>query len=137
MNMIIYLLFYSNKYGGDWNTMHTPAEAFDLPEKRNARIREIELLDPSLAFHTVDLVLNKTREIDVSDDLVEETPVTNDEPEIYTMDEVSVTQKKIAAIEKDIRDLDARIASNRFEDWLVPIMQTKRDELNLQLKRLL
>lgn len=137
MNMIIYLLFYSNKYEGDWNTMHTPTEAFDLPDKRNARIREIELLDPSLAFHTVDLVLNKTREIDVSDDSVEEAPVTNDAPENYNMDEFNVTQKKIAAIEKEIHDLNARIASNRFEDWLVPIMQTKRDELNLQLKRLL
>jgi len=61
--MIIYLLFYDDEEGGsreNWNTFYTPVEAFDLLEKRNARIAELESLDPGLAFHTVDLVLNKT-----------------------------------------------------------------------------
>ena len=58
MNTIVYLLYYDHDGSGtreEWNTFHTPCEAFASDLDRDLRMRTLKAQDPDLEFHKVDI----------------------------------------------------------------------------------
>jgi hypothetical protein len=54
----VYILFYDHDGSGtreEWNTFHTPCEAFSTAADRDARKQALSSADPDLDFHEIDL----------------------------------------------------------------------------------